>query len=65
LRTNREFTILKRPPRTKIAPPPPPSTVSPVALPSANVRFCTVRRGVSWSLQWDVVHPSAWSQVFW
>src|SRR3569833_402318 len=49
LRTNREFTTLNRAPRTKRAPPPPPSAFSPVEFPSANVRFCTVSRGVAWS----------------
>ena len=52
---NRELTILSRPPRAKIAPPPPPSTVSPLALPSARVMFCTTSRGVAWSWQWTVV----------
>src|SRR5690606_20029543 len=64
LRTNRELITLNRPPRTKIAPPPPPSTVSPVASPSAKVRFCTVSRGWSWSWQCEVVQPCAGSQVF-
>src|SRR3954452_19375279 len=49
LPVNRELTTFSRPPRTKIAPPPPPSTVSPVLLPSAKTRFWTVNRGVSWS----------------
>ena len=39
LRLKVEFTILKRPPRTKIAPPPPPSVVWPVELPSTKFRF--------------------------
>src|SRR4051794_10145753 len=65
LRTNLELTTVSWPPRTKIAPPPPPSVVSPVALPSANVRFCTTRCGNSWSLQCDVVHTCALSHVFW
>ncbi|GAB3873427.1 hypothetical protein GCM10027610_140580 [Dactylosporangium cerinum] len=64
LRTKRELTTLNRPPRTKIAPPPPPSAVSPVELPSANVRFCTVSDGWSWSWQCDVVQPCFWSHVF-
>src|SRR5947207_889759 len=65
LRRKREFTTLNRPPRTNTAPPPPPSVVPPVALPSANVRFCTVSRGVSWLSQCDVVQPCAASHVFW
>jgi hypothetical protein len=64
LRWKYELTTLSRPPRTKMAPPPPPSAVSPVALPSTNVRFCTVRRGWSWSWQCDVVHFWAASHVF-
>src|SRR5215471_4557502 len=64
LRKNREFTTLNRPPRTKMAPPPPPSVMSPVELPSAKVRFWTVSRGVSWSWQCEVVMPWASSQVF-
>src|ERR1041384_3508303 len=55
LRMNRELTTFTRPPRTKIAPPPPPSVVSAVELPSVNVRFCTVSFGVSWSWQCEVV----------
>jgi hypothetical protein len=47
-----------------MAPPPPPSTVSPVALPSTNVRFWIVSRGWSWSWQCDVVKTWASSQVF-
>ena len=40
LSKNRLLTILKRPPRTQIAPPPPVSSMpSLVALPSTNVRF--------------------------
>src|SRR5437763_3046511 len=65
LRRKREFTTLNRPPRMNTAPPPPPSVVPPVALPSANVRFCTVSRGVSWLSQCDVVQPCAASHVFW
>ena len=65
LPTNRERTILSRPPRAKIAPPPPPSYVSPVAFPFAKVRFCTTRRGVAWSSQCDVVQVCRRSQVFW
>jgi hypothetical protein len=64
LRRNRELTTLNRPPRTKMAPPPPPSVVSPVESPSTNVRFCTVSCGVSWSWQCEVVQPCALSQVF-
>src|SRR5262245_52461713 len=47
---NREFTILNRPPRAQIAPPPSYS-VSFFELPSTNVRFCTVTRGWSWLSQ--------------
>ena len=65
LPVNVEETILSRPPRAKIAPPPPPSTVSPVASPSANRMFCTTSRGVAWSSQWDVVQVCCRSQVFW
>ena len=53
----------RRPPRTKIAPPPPPSKFSPVAFPSANVMFSTTSRGVAWSWQWEVVNTWAGSQV--
>src|SRR5919206_5283532 len=56
LPTNLESTIFSRPPRAKIAPPPPPSYVAPVASPSASVKFCTTRRGVAWSSQCEVVH---------
>src|SRR3954452_13384167 len=63
LRANVERTILSRPPRAKIAPPPPPSYVAPVAFPSAKVRFCTTSRGVAWSSQCDVVHVCRRSQV--
>src|SRR5438270_1990239 len=48
-----------------MAPPPPPSVLSPVELPSANVMFWTTSCGVSWSWQCEVVQPCAWSQVFW
>ena len=65
LPANRERTILSRPPRAKIAPPPPPSYVSPVAFPFAKVRFCTTSRGVAWSSQCDVVQVCRRSQVFW
>ena len=61
---NREFTIFTRPPRTNTAPPPPPSKVSPVALPAWKVRFWMVRRGWSWFWQCGVVHTWAGSQVF-
>jgi hypothetical protein len=61
---NRELMILKRPPRTKIAPPPPPPLVSPLALPSMKVRFCKLSCGWSWFWQCEVVHFCAWSQVF-
>src|SRR4029079_6908198 len=65
LPVNVEETILSRPPRAKIAPPPPPSEVSPVASPSANRMFCTTSRGVAWSSQWDVVQVCCRSHVFW
>src|SRR3954468_8199088 len=65
LRRNFEWTTFRRPPRAKIAPPPPPSYVAPVESPSANVRFCTTRRGVPWSLQCDIVHFWCGSHVFW
>src|SRR5262245_21348013 len=64
LRKKREFRIFTRPPRTKTAPPPPPSKVSPVALPSWNVMFWMVRRGWSWFWQCDVVQTWAGSQGF-
>src|SRR5262249_3058588 len=64
LRTNLELTTLNRPPRTKMAPPPPPSVMSPVELPSANVRFCTASDGRSWSWQCEVSQPCALSHVF-
>jgi hypothetical protein len=47
-----------------MAPPPPPSVVSPVELPSAKVRFWTVSRGWSWSWQCEVVCTWAASHVF-
>ena len=65
LPTKRASTMVSRPPRTKIAPPPPPSTVWPVELPEANVMLRTTRRGVAWSWQWSVVQTCARSQVFW
>ena len=65
LPANVDPTILSRPPRTKIAPPPPPSIVDPVESPRANVRFCTTSRGVAWSSQCGVVQICRWSQVFW
>src|SRR5581483_9680566 len=67
LPVKRECTILSRPPRSKMAPPPPPlvtSAVRPVALPSVKVRFCTVSCGYCWFWQCEVVQPCAWSQVF-
>src|SRR5262245_62134222 len=62
---NFELTTFSRPPRMKIAPPPPPSIVEPVEFPFANVRFCTTSRGVAWSLQCDVVQIWFLSHVFW
>src|SRR5215216_3737920 len=58
-------TIFSRPPRTKIAPPPPPSYASSVLLPSANVRCWTTSRGLAWSSQCEVVHVCFGSQVSW
>lgn len=52
-----------RPPRAKIAPPPPPSKSSPVEFPSAKARFSTTSRGVAWSWQCEVVKTWAGSQV--
>src|SRR3954469_25089628 len=68
LPTKRELITAKRPPWTKIAPPPPPpwtkiapppppSAVWPVLSPFLKTRFCTVSRGLSWSWQCDVVKP--------
>jgi hypothetical protein len=54
--TKVECSMRNRPPRTKIAPPPPPSKSSPVELPCVKVRFATVSRGVAWSWQCDVVN---------
>src|SRR2546423_1249678 len=65
LRTNRALTTLSRPPRSKMAPPPPPSVLSPVELPSAKVMFWTTSCGVSWSWQCEVVQHCAGSQVSW
>jgi hypothetical protein len=56
LATKVECSMRNRPPRTKIAPPPPPSKSSPVELPCVNVRFATVSRGVAWSWQCEVVN---------
>src|ERR1022692_4039769 len=53
----------RRPPRAKMAPPPPPSKWRPVEFPSAKVRFRTVSRGVDWSWQCDVVHTWCGSPV--
>ena len=64
LPTKCELTTLSRPPRTKIAPPPPPSVRWPVASPSVKVKFCTVNCGWSWLLQCEVVQPCSMSQVF-
>ena len=57
------LTMRSCPPRSKIAPPPPPSKSWPVELPSAKPMFWTVSRGVAWSWQCEVVHTCAWSQV--
>ena len=60
---NFELTTLRRPPRTKMAPPP--FIVSwPHERPFLKVRFWTVRVGWSWSWQWGVVHTCRLSQVF-
>ena len=54
---------MKRPPRTKMAPPP--SMVSlPLERPFVNVMFWTVSVGWSWSWQCDVVQTRLGSQVF-
>src|SRR5690606_16772770 len=63
LEKNRELTTLSRPPRTHTAPPPSYS-VSELESPSTKVRFWSVSRGWSWSLQWGVVHTRSGSQVF-
>src|SRR5256885_13942055 len=62
LATKREWTMRSWPPRSKIAPPPPPSKSCPLELPCANVRFCTTRRGEDWSWQCEVVHVCFGSQ---
>src|ERR1022692_121379 len=59
---NRELTTRSRPPRSKIAPPPP-SKWCPVEFPPANVRLRTVSRGLDWSWQCDVVYTWCGSQV--
>src|SRR5487761_743659 len=63
LPVNRESITLSCPPRSKMAPPPPPSKPCPVELPSRNVMFCTISFGLDWSWQWEVVHTWAGSQV--
>ena len=63
LPVNVEWTIFSRPPRAKIAPPPPPSKRSPVALPSASRRFWTTSCGVAWSSQCEVVQTCRRSHV--
>src|SRR5262245_42846299 len=65
LSVNVASTILRRPPRTKIAPPPPPSYVSPVESPLVKPRCWTTRRGDAWSSQWEVVHFCRGSHVSW
>ena len=57
--------MVSRPPRAKIAPPPPPSTVWPVASPPWKAMSFTTSRGVNWFWQWSVVQTCARSQVFW
>ena len=57
-------SMRSRPPRTKIAPPPPPSTFSPVELPFAKAMSRTTSRGVAWSWQCGVAHTSERSHVF-
>src|SRR5919206_4837342 len=63
LPTNLESTIFSRPPRAKIAPPPPPSNVAPVESPSTNVRCWTTSRGETWLSQCDVVQRCRRSHV--
>ena len=63
LPVNTELKIRSRPPRSKIAPPPPPSKRWPVELPSANVMFWTTSLGDDWSWQCEVVHTWARSHV--
>src|SRR5690348_2510798 len=58
-----ELITLSWPPRSKIAPPPPPSYCWPVEFPSRSVMFWMTSRGVAWSWQCDVVHTWAGSQV--
>ena len=60
---NTALTMRSRPPRAKIAPPPPPSNRSPVEFPSSKARFWTTSSGEDWSWQCDVVHTCAGSQV--
>ena len=45
LPVKRESMTFSWPPRSKMAPPPPPSKSCPVELPSANVMFCTISDG--------------------
>src|SRR5690242_1837778 len=54
---------LSWPPRSKIAPPPPPSIRWPAELPSAKVRFSTVSLGRAWFWQCEVVQCWCGSQV--
>ena len=58
-----ELITLSWPPRSKIAPPPPPSYCWPVEFPSLNVMFWMMSLGVAWSWQCDVVQTWAGSQV--
>jgi hypothetical protein len=64
---NRRLMTFRRPERMKMAPPLGWSTSDvaiSAALPSTNVRFCTVRCGESCSWQWVVHHPSSLLQAF-
>ena len=63
LRENVELTIRSWPPRSKIAPPPPPSKCWPVELPAVKAMFWITSRGVAWSWQCEVVHTWAASHV--
>jgi hypothetical protein len=65
LPTNVVSTIFSWPPRSKIAPPPPPSKVWPVELPASSRRCWTTSVGCAWLSQWSVVQICRWSQVSW
>src|ERR1700727_16613 len=58
-----ELTIRSRPPRSKIAPPPPPSHSWPVELPWVRPSRSIVSCGVAWFWQCDVVHTCLGSHV--